>query len=167
MAILLWASILAFKVRNAPSAFNEATLIGASVYNWIVISIICTVIYFLVPRTSDSDAIIAFVYVWVPTTIMIKGDLVETKSTFKFTNTKNSIYETVHRTQNLEDVEGKDVINNLKNEIDNLIAENAELKGTLMMCNNIHVQGDDDDCGSNHKECASEKSGDLVVSSDV
>eukprot|EP00122_Pirum_gemmata_P018917 Pgem_evm1s17720 len=153
--ILIASSFLAFKVRNAPSAFNESSYIGFSVYNWFFITVIHVTLQFLLDHTSLVELVLFFIQVWIPTTIMLflmfmpkfyllmrkKGDDV---ATTVMKGTKQSHYDTVNKTA-LYDDETKETIKNLQNEVDTLIRENTNLKSTLMMCNTMPMQIMDDD----------------------
>ncbi|KNC82838.1 hypothetical protein SARC_04885 [Sphaeroforma arctica JP610] len=70
-AMMVWAAVLAFRVRNVPSSFNEAALISASVYNWTVIQAVVLVLMFIMEHDRDVQLILMFLYVYVPVTTML------------------------------------------------------------------------------------------------
>ncbi|KNC77303.1 hypothetical protein SARC_10237 [Sphaeroforma arctica JP610] len=69
--MLIWAVVLAFRVRNTPSAFNEAFLISASVYNWVVIHSVILVLIYLMNPAPNTQLLFLFLYGYLPLTVML------------------------------------------------------------------------------------------------
>lgn len=53
LVFVVFGVYLAFRVRKAPSAFNEARLIGFSVYNWLALSVVLNIVRLTTPSTLD------------------------------------------------------------------------------------------------------------------
>ncbi|XP_041454840.1 probable G-protein coupled receptor CG31760 [Lytechinus variegatus] len=74
LILLIWGMYLCFKVRKAPSAFNESRYISVSIYNEALISIFGAVVSFVIPAEfagPDTFLIINFCRLHATFTVMV------------------------------------------------------------------------------------------------
>eukprot|EP01134_Creolimax_fragrantissima_P007520 CFRG7520T1 len=158
--VLIWAAILAFKVRNAPSSFNEATLITMSVYNWLVIECVTVALFFILPNEVDTPLILLFVYTYLPLTIMMlmmfvpkvyamyngKGNQVSTQNTSRAASRVPSAAAqgVANASMSEKSIGGgmaQHEVRKLRAEVGRLVNENTRLTDVLQVMSNPHVAG--------------------------
>ncbi|XP_063951037.1 metabotropic glycine receptor-like [Lytechinus pictus] len=90
LILLIWGMYLCFKVRKAPSAFNESRYISVSIYNEALISIFGAVVSFVIPAEfagPDTFLIINFCRLHATFTVMVALLFVSKICMFYRTNT--------------------------------------------------------------------------------
>nr|XP_054770802.1 probable G-protein coupled receptor CG31760 [Lytechinus pictus] len=90
LILLIWGMYLCFKVRKAPSAFNESRYISVSIYNEALISIFGAVVSFVIPAEfagPDTFLIINFIRLHATFTVMVALLFVSKICMFYRTNT--------------------------------------------------------------------------------
>ncbi|KNC84714.1 hypothetical protein SARC_03088 [Sphaeroforma arctica JP610] len=126
--LVLWAAILAFKVRNAPSKFNESFLISVS--------------------AADTQMSLLFIYAYMPITVMLLMMLIpkaqairkngdEGRSTNGLDTTERIDGRTLTQTANAA-ARGSNSCP-LRAEIARLLAENIQLTNQMKKMNNPHT----------------------------
>ncbi|KNC78541.1 hypothetical protein SARC_09035 [Sphaeroforma arctica JP610] len=157
--VLVWAAILAFKVRNAPSSFNEATLISVSVYNWLVVEIVAIVLLFILPSSVNTQLIMLFLYTWLPLTIMLlmmfvpkiqairkgKGDVVSTmnssRAPIRAASAAAAVSNASMSDKTVSGTQAHNEVRKLRAEVGRLVNENTRLSEVLTMIHNPHMEG--------------------------
>ncbi|KNC82837.1 hypothetical protein SARC_04884 [Sphaeroforma arctica JP610] len=168
-ALLIWAVVLAFRVRNVPSTFNESALLSASVYNWVVIQTILWTLAHIMTHDKDTQLIMIFLFVYLPVTITLlllmapkahailqgEGNKVNSRpaNSCAFRNTNQG---PVASSKGCKSEKGRpDAAKNeydadirkLRGEVGRLIADNVKLGGALRVIQNPHVEQPNDVTG--------------------